>query len=136
MSKSWQNPDFVPITLHSYRARWEEAKPALSGKKLEMKVKSTKTLTLPTLFIQGEADGVNPPYISEDAGQKFTGPFRRIVMPRSRTFCLRVKSHKKRANICSSCWMVSYSLAKFYLKSLRHWRGKEVNLPTMMVSVP
>lgn len=27
------------------------------------------------------ADGVNPPYVSENVHKKFTGPFSRIVMP-------------------------------------------------------
>lgn len=49
--------------------------------KLEKKIKSTQTLSLPVLYIQGEADGVNPPYVSENVHQKFTGYFRRIVIP-------------------------------------------------------
>ena len=81
VSQSWKNPDFADVTLHSYRSRWEEAKPDLKSRKLEAKVKATETLSLPALFIQGEADGVNPPYVSEKVHEKFTGPFRRIVMP-------------------------------------------------------
>lgn len=78
---SWENADFVDVTLHSYRSRWDEAEPDSKSAKLEAEVKSTKTLSLPTLYIQGEADGVNPPYVSENVHEKFTGPFQRIVMP-------------------------------------------------------
>ncbi|MGI4751233.1 MAG: alpha/beta fold hydrolase [Janthinobacterium lividum] len=81
VAQSWKNKDFVDITLHSYRTRWEEAEPDPKSVQLENKVKSTKTLSLPTLYIQGEADGVNPPYVSENVHEKFTGSFKRIVMP-------------------------------------------------------
>ena len=81
VSQSWNNPDFVDVTLHSYRSRWEEAKPDPKSRKLEEKVKTTQTLSLPTLYIQGEADGVNQPYVSINVSRKFTGPFERVVMP-------------------------------------------------------
>lgn len=81
VAQSWKNKDFVAITLHSYRSRWEEAEPDPKSVKLENKVKSTKTLSLPALYIQGEVDGVNPPYVSENVHEKFTGKFKRIVMP-------------------------------------------------------
>ena len=80
VSQSW-NSDFVDITLHSYRSRWDEAKPDPESRKLEEQVKSTKTLSLPALYVQGEVDGVNPPYVSENVHEKFTGLFRRIVLP-------------------------------------------------------
>ncbi len=80
VSQSWQNPDFVEVTLHSYRSRWEEAEPDSKSAKLEKKVKTTQTLSLPALYIQGEEDGVNPPYVSENVHEKFTGYFKRIVM--------------------------------------------------------
>ena len=81
VSQSWMNPDFTDVTLHSYRARWEEAKPDPKSRKLAEKVKATKTLSLPTLYVQGGADGVNPPYVSENVYTKFTGPFERVVLP-------------------------------------------------------
>jgi pimeloyl-ACP methyl ester carboxylesterase len=43
-------------------------------------VKATKTLALPTIYFQGELDGVNPPRASEKIAEKFTGPFERIVL--------------------------------------------------------
>jgi pimeloyl-ACP methyl ester carboxylesterase len=44
-------------------------------------VKATKTLALPTIYFQGELDGVNPPKASETVQEKFSGPFERIVLP-------------------------------------------------------
>ncbi len=81
VARSFENPDWVDVTLHSYRARWDEAEPDPSSVWLEDKVKATKTLSLPALFFQGEVDGVNPPPVSESVAEKFTGPFERILLP-------------------------------------------------------
>ena len=40
-----------------------------------------KTLSRPTLYLQGAVDGVNPPETSEQVFQKFEGPFERGVLP-------------------------------------------------------
>jgi pimeloyl-ACP methyl ester carboxylesterase len=77
---SFDNPDWVDVTLHSYRARWDEAEPDPASKWLDDKVKTTKTLALPTIYFQGELDGVNPPKVSASVSEKFTGPFERIVL--------------------------------------------------------
>ena len=79
VAKSFENPDWASVTLHSYRSRWDEAEPDASSKWLDEKVRATKTLALPTIFFQGELDGVNPPRCSEKTAQKFTGAFERIV---------------------------------------------------------
>jgi len=81
VSESWRNPDFVDVTLHSYRSRWGEADPDEKSNLLEEKIKATKNLDLPALYIQGGSDGVNPPYASENVHEKFSGPFNRIVLP-------------------------------------------------------
>jgi pimeloyl-ACP methyl ester carboxylesterase len=80
VSESWKNPDFVDITLHSYRSRWGDAEPDEKSKLLEEKINETKYLDLPALYIQGGSDGVNPPYVSENVHEKFTGQFKRIVL--------------------------------------------------------
>lgn len=78
---SFDTPDWVEVTLHSYRSRWGEAEPDERGAWLLDQVARTTSLDLPVLYVQGEADGVNPPPVSETAGQKFTGPFERVVLP-------------------------------------------------------
>jgi pimeloyl-ACP methyl ester carboxylesterase len=80
VAASFDNPDWVDVTLHSYRARWDEAKPDPASKWLDDKVKTTETLALPTIYFQGELDGVNPPKASEKVSEKFTGPFERIIL--------------------------------------------------------
>ena len=38
-------------------------------------MKATKTLSLPAIYIQGTADGVNPPAAATSVPEKFSGPF-------------------------------------------------------------
>ena len=81
VATSFANPDWVDVTLHSYRARWDEAEPDPRSAWLEDKLKATRQLSLPTLYFQGEADGVNPPDVSEGIAAKFCGPFERVLLP-------------------------------------------------------
>ncbi|MGO4353126.1 alpha/beta fold hydrolase [Rhizobium sp. RAF36] len=80
VAKSFENLDWVAITLHSYRVRWEEAEPDPRSLWLEQRVKETKSLSLPAIFIQGKEDGVTPAVMSEAVHQKFSGPFQRILL--------------------------------------------------------
>lgn len=80
VAKSFENLDWVAITLHSYRARWEEAEPDPRSLWLEKRVKETESLSLPAIFIQGKEDGVTPAVMSEAVHQKFSGPFQRILL--------------------------------------------------------
>ena len=80
VAKSFDNPDWVAVTLHSYRVRWGEAEPDPDSVWLEDRIKKTHSLSLPTVYFQGMYDGVNPPDLSEDLYKKFTGPFDRIVL--------------------------------------------------------
>jgi pimeloyl-ACP methyl ester carboxylesterase len=81
VAASWDNPDWVYVTLHSYRARWDEAEPDPRGAWLDEQVKATKTLSLPTLYVQGAEDGVNPPASTEHVPAKFGGPFEYVTVP-------------------------------------------------------
>ncbi|GAC1539849.1 MAG: alpha/beta hydrolase [Candidatus Velthaea sp.] len=81
VAAAFDNPDWVDVTLHFYRSRWDEAEPDPESKWLDDKLKATKTLSLPTMYLQGELDGVNPPQTSQKVGEKFTGTFERIVLP-------------------------------------------------------
>ena len=44
-------------------------------------MKPTKTLTNPTLYLQCEADGVNPPAASKQVPEKFSGRFELVLLP-------------------------------------------------------
>ena len=81
VANSFENPDWVDVTFHSYRSRWDEAKPDPQSRRLETKVKATKTLSVPTIYLHGEVDGVNPPSASKSMPGKFSGPFEMIQLP-------------------------------------------------------
>ena len=38
---------------------------------------------MPTIVLQGEADGVTPPELSEPHAKFFTGPYQRRLIPRA-----------------------------------------------------
>lgn len=80
VARSFTNPDWLDVTLHSYQSRWDEAEPDPASRWLDDKTKQTKTLSVPALYVQGGADGVNPPATSEKMAEKYTGPFERIVL--------------------------------------------------------
>ena len=77
---SFRNPDWVAVTLHGYRSRWqEEARdPALATARAA--VADTETLAVPTLMIQGSADACDPPSGSEGEERYFTNGYRRLVI--------------------------------------------------------
>ena len=72
VARSFNNPDWVDVTLHSYRTRWDEAEPDARSRWLEQKVRATSTLSLPAIYIQGKVDGVNPPSASKAVPAKFS----------------------------------------------------------------
>jgi pimeloyl-ACP methyl ester carboxylesterase/sugar lactone lactonase YvrE len=80
VARSFENPDWVDVTLHSYRARWNEAEADSRSQWLEDKVKATEALSLPTMYFQGAVDGVNPPSASATVPEKFTGAFAFVTL--------------------------------------------------------
>ena len=81
VAKSFDNPDWVAVTLHSYRSRWENAVPDPRSDWLETKVKATTKLSLPTLFIKGDVDGVTTQDSFAKVPAKFSGPFEMVGLP-------------------------------------------------------
>jgi len=79
---SFDNPDFVAVTIQSYRHRYGYAPgdPALES--IEQRLAAQPRIGVPTIALQGEADGVHPPEASASHGQYFTGPFERRLLPR------------------------------------------------------
>ena len=71
----------MDVTLHSYRSRWENAVPDPRSDWLETKIKATTTLSLPTLFIKGDVDGVTAQDSFDKVPAKFDGPFEMVGLP-------------------------------------------------------
>ena len=76
---SFDNPDFVEVTLHSYRHRAGNAVGDPTYAALEAKLAKLPKITVPTIVIHGAVDGVNPSEKSLSHHQYFTGPYERRV---------------------------------------------------------
>ncbi len=78
---SFDNPDFVQVVIHSYRHRHRMAPddPRLAG--IEEQLAKLPPISVPTIVLHGEADGVDPVAGSERHARLFTGPYERRVVP-------------------------------------------------------
>jgi len=79
---SFDNPDFVAVTIHSYRHRYGNAPGDPRLEEIEQQLAQQPKITVPTIALQGEADGVHPPESSAHHAAFFTGPYQRRVLPR------------------------------------------------------
>jgi pimeloyl-ACP methyl ester carboxylesterase len=77
---SFDNPDFVEVVLHSYRHRMGNAAGAARYAETEARLAALPRITVPTIAVHGDADGVNPPHTSENHARFFTGPYERRVL--------------------------------------------------------
>jgi pimeloyl-ACP methyl ester carboxylesterase len=79
---SFDNPDFVEIVIQAYRHRYGYAPgdPALEA--IEQRLARLPKIAAPTIVLQGEGDGVNPPAASATQARYFTGPYQRRLIPR------------------------------------------------------
>jgi pimeloyl-ACP methyl ester carboxylesterase len=82
-ARSFDNPDFVAVTIQSYRHRfgYTAGDPALEA--IEQRLAAQPKIGVTTIALQGEADGVQPSHASEKHAAFFTGPFQRRVLPRT-----------------------------------------------------
>jgi len=78
---SFDNPDFVAVTIQSYRHRYGAAPGDPALERIEQRLAEQPMIRVPTIVLHGAADGVTPAAMSEDAGRHFTGHFERRVVP-------------------------------------------------------
>ncbi len=69
---SFDNPDFVEIVAHSYRHRFGYAPGAPVWDSIEKKLAAQPAITVPTIVLHGEADGVDPIGPTPEALKKFS----------------------------------------------------------------
>jgi len=79
-AKSFANPDWTAITLHSYQVRWGEAAKDPRYRALDARVHAAQSIAVPTLMIQGGADGVTLASSTADKDRYFTGGYARHVL--------------------------------------------------------
>jgi pimeloyl-ACP methyl ester carboxylesterase len=119
---SFDNPDFVEISIHSYRHRYGVAEGDPAFEQIDAELRRQPPITVPTIVLHGECDGVSPPQSSERHDRFFTDPYQRRVVPIAGHF-LHVKRPKpsykrfvklgrrdRGAFACSPCTPTSRSL--------------------------
>jgi pimeloyl-ACP methyl ester carboxylesterase len=80
-ARSFDNPDFVEVVIHSYRVRYGYAPgdPALAP--IERQLAAKPPINVPTIVLQGEAAGTTPPESSIAHAKHFTGRYERRTIP-------------------------------------------------------
>jgi pimeloyl-ACP methyl ester carboxylesterase len=86
---SFNNADFVDVTVQSYRHRYGNAPgdPAYDGQ--EAALAAQPPITVRTIVLHGEADGVGAPATSIPRDRLFTGGMERRLIPRAGHFLSR-----------------------------------------------
>jgi pimeloyl-ACP methyl ester carboxylesterase len=79
---SFENPDFVAVTIHSYRHRYGNIAGDPKLEDIERRLAQKPKITVPTIALQGDADGVLPPEASERHAGFFARSYQRRVLPR------------------------------------------------------
>lgn len=80
---SWDNPDWVDITLHSYRVRWGNAPQDPRFAELEARMRKNPRIPMPTVQLHGDEDGASlaDAATAEEQAKSFPGGFRREILP-------------------------------------------------------
>jgi pimeloyl-ACP methyl ester carboxylesterase len=78
---SFDNADFVDVTIQSYRHRFANAPGDPTLEALETRLAVQPNIDVPTIVLHGEADGVTPADGSEHAARHFTARYERRVIP-------------------------------------------------------
>ena len=80
-AQSFDNPDFVDVTIQSYRHRYAAAPGDPAVEALEHSLAGQPKITVPTIVLHGAADGVGPPENSEHHARHFAAHYERRVVP-------------------------------------------------------
>ncbi len=77
---SFDNPDFVDIVIHSYRHRYglETGSPVFE--KMEQELAAQPKISIPTIVLDGESDGVSPLVLQDQYFSYFTGRYERKIV--------------------------------------------------------
>jgi pimeloyl-ACP methyl ester carboxylesterase len=77
---SFNNPDFVDVVIHSYRHRFGYVAGDPAFEPVEAALAKQPAVTVPSIVLQGGADGVNGS-APQDLTRFFTGQYQRRVIP-------------------------------------------------------
>ena len=77
---SFDNPDFVPVVIHSYRHRHGNAPGEPRFDAIEARLAARPSITAPSMVLHGAEDGVDPPGTTDrDLAKFLPGTERRVV---------------------------------------------------------
>jgi len=72
-AKSFENPDFVDVVIHSYKHRYDLVDGDPQVESIEALLAPQPDITVPSVTIDGDVNGVSP--ATADHAPKFTGPY-------------------------------------------------------------
>jgi pimeloyl-ACP methyl ester carboxylesterase len=78
---AYDNPDYVDVVVHSYRHRFGLAEGDPQYADLQRQLAAQPPITVPTITLDGEADGVSPATDGSRSALKFTGRRVHRVVP-------------------------------------------------------
>src|SRR5580692_1479103 len=78
---SFDNPDFVEVVIQSYRHRFGYAPGDPALEPFEQRLAARPSITVPSIVLQGEGDGVATATARDAQARFFTGPYRRALIP-------------------------------------------------------
>jgi pimeloyl-ACP methyl ester carboxylesterase len=78
---AFDNPDFVDVVIHSYRHRYGLVDGDPQFDEMERRLSSTPSITVPTVTLEGDADGVTPQGGGQASLKQFTGRHENRVVP-------------------------------------------------------
>src|SRR5580704_14715933 len=78
-AKSFDNPDYVDVVIHSYRHRFGYAPGDPALEPFEQQLAKRPPIKVPTIVMQGEGDGVGVATREDTQARFFTGPYRRVL---------------------------------------------------------
>jgi len=81
IARSFDNPDWAEITLHSYRVRWGLAPRDPSFAALERRIADDPVIRVPSLVLHGGSDPCNDPATSAGKEALFASVYRHAVLP-------------------------------------------------------
>ncbi|CAD6518761.1 2-succinyl-6-hydroxy-2, 4-cyclohexadiene-1-carboxylate synthase [Paraburkholderia hiiakae] len=78
---SFDSPDFVDVVVHSYRHRFGLVEGDPRFDEIERRLAAMPPITVPTITLEGDADGVHPPAGREASSKRFTGRHENRIVP-------------------------------------------------------
>jgi pimeloyl-ACP methyl ester carboxylesterase len=80
-ASAFDNPDYVDVVIHSYRHRLGLAPGYPAYEDVERRLAAQPTISIPTITLDGAADGVVPATNGASTAAKFTGERQHRVVP-------------------------------------------------------